>query len=70
MATFARGHNTTALNAKNANLIHNLTGSSSTTPARITWIHDPADSLTLRGIPAIGRGVEGAIPHTRPDHQA
>jgi hypothetical protein len=27
---------------------------------------DPSDSLTLRGIPAIGRGVAGAIRGTDP----
>lgn len=27
---------------------------------------DPSDSLTLRGIPAIGRGVAGVIRHTQP----
>jgi hypothetical protein len=27
---------------------------------------DPADSLTLRGIPAIGRGVAGVIRGTKP----
>jgi hypothetical protein len=27
---------------------------------------DPSDSLTLRGIPAIGRGVAGVIAGTRP----
>ncbi len=28
---------------------------------------DPADTLTLRGIPAIGRGVAGAIRGTNPN---
>lgn len=28
---------------------------------------DPADTRTLRGIPAIGRGVSGTSPGTRPD---
>lgn len=27
---------------------------------------DAADGRTLRGIPAIGRGVDGAIPGTKP----
>lgn len=26
----------------------------------------PSDSITLRGIPAVGRSVAGAIRHTRP----
>jgi hypothetical protein len=29
--------------------------------------HDPSDSLTLRGIPAVGRGVAGAIRGTSPE---
>ena len=32
-----------------------------------TSAHTAADSLTLRGIPAIGRGVAGVIPGMRPD---
>ena len=31
---------------------------------------DPADSLTLRGIPAIGRGVAGAVRFTQPEVEA
>ncbi len=30
------------------------------------YTHDPSDALTLRGIPAIGRGVAGAIRGTAP----
>lgn len=29
--------------------------------------HDPADTLTLRGIPAVGRGVAGVIRGTQPE---
>jgi len=32
---------------------------------RVTY-QDPADTLTLRGIPAIGRGVAGCIRGTNP----
>lgn len=28
--------------------------------------HTAADSITLRGIPAVGRGVAGVIPGTNP----
>lgn len=31
---------------------------------------DPADTLTLRGIPAIGRGVAGAIRGSNPESVA
>jgi hypothetical protein len=32
--------------------------------------YDPSDSLTLRGIPAIGRGVAGVITGTQPETAA
>jgi len=65
MATFAKGYNTRALNTKNANLIHSLSGQTPTIPIQsITWIQDPTD---LRGIPAIGRGVPGRIAGTNPE---
>jgi hypothetical protein len=32
-----------------------------------TITYDPSDSLTLRGIPAIGRGVAGHIRNTQPE---
>lgn len=34
---------------------------------RIRMAHTAADSITLRGIPAVGRSVSGAIHGTRPD---
>lgn len=37
------------------------------TPIRITSTRPAGDERTLRGIPAIGRNVGGAIPGTRPD---
>ncbi len=63
MATFPRGHNakTTLLRKINIPTI------TATTPVKANWYVDPSDSLTLRGIPAIGRGVAGHIPGTRPD---
>ena len=30
-------------------------------------VRDPSDSLTLRGIPAVGRGVAGVIRGTQPE---
>ena len=35
-----------------------------------TFVCDPADTLTLRGIPAIGRGVAGVIRGTQPETRA
>lgn len=67
MATFARGYSARTLNTKNATFIHTLSGHTQTQPHKITWTNDPADTLTLRGIPAIGRGVAGQIRGTRPD---
>lgn len=32
--------------------------------------YDPSDNLTLRGIPAIGRGVAGVIAGTQPETAA
>jgi hypothetical protein len=68
MPNFPRGHWAIKTNAHNANLIATLSRQTvNTTPGRITWILTASDTITLRGIPAIGRGVEGAINHTRPD---
>jgi hypothetical protein len=38
-----------------------------TSPGHIRWHYDPSDALTLRGIPAIGLGVRGAIAGTNPE---
>ena len=68
MATFPRGHHATTTHHHNQRqlqrpqLTHDIHTSSSK-----TWHLDPSDTRTLRGIPAIGRGVQGAIPGTRPD---
>ena len=32
----------------------------------LTWATAPGDSRKLRGIPAVGRGVDGSIPGTDP----
>jgi hypothetical protein len=68
MATFARGYWTVKSQAHNAAVLTSIERTSiSTTAGRLTWILTASDTITLRGIPAIGRGVEGAIRHTRPD---
>ena len=67
MATFARGYWTQKTAAHNAAVKTSITSSSAqTSPGQITWNLTAADGLTLRGIPAIGRGVGGHIPGTRP----
>ena len=62
MATFRKGYS--------AQLIFSRKISTTTTPnkpATVTWQITAVDALSLRGIPAIGRGVAGQIPGTRPD---
>lgn len=66
MATFALGHNARLVLARRVPAGHATTSPS---PTKITWYVDPSDTLTLRGIPALGRGVGGAIRGTRPDLQ-
>jgi hypothetical protein len=63
MATFPIAHR----NSRSTGLVPGRrTQPTTTTPGRVTWITDPSDALTLRGIPAIGRGVAGAIAGTNP----
>jgi hypothetical protein len=68
MATFARGSGDQRLWAKNQALIDGLSDNGAVEPERGRWVADPADAMTLRGIPAIGpRGapsaVRGSCPH-------
>ena len=68
MATFSIHAARAASAAKNAKLIAQL-ARESTGPKlqRPRSQADAADERTLRGIPAIGRGVAGVSPGTRPD---
>jgi hypothetical protein len=68
MATFPRGSGDKRLWAKNRRLIDGLSGNEDREPERGRWVVDPADVLTLRGIPAVGSGgapsaVRGSSPH-------
>jgi hypothetical protein len=68
VATFPRGGGDQRLWAKNRELIDNLDGSGDGERERGRWVADPADAMSLRGIPAIGpRGapsaVRGSLPH-------
>lgn len=71
MPTFPRGYHNYVTNLNNAKLLEQLAreqnASLKTERNRIRGQHTAADSLTLRGIPAIGRGVAGVIPGLRPD---
>ncbi len=64
MATFPRGFWAKQF-TRNDLRIRRL-GQAQTKPGKVHY-HTAADSITLRGIPAIGRGVAGHIPGTRPD---
>ncbi len=62
MPTFPRGHNARLVLSRRVKAV-----TVSTHPnLKVTWINDPSDALTLRGIPAIGRGVAGHIRYTNP----
>lgn len=67
MATFARGHYARTCHRKNHELKIGTTADTAPPNTQVHWYLDPSDSRTLRGIPAIGRNVQGAIPGTRPD---
>ena len=66
MATFARGANSSAVWTHNRAVIRKAAPTAKTEPGKVTWWVNPADVLTLRGLPAIGRGVAGEIRGTRP----
>lgn len=55
-----------AEHARNATLIARLAPDVQQKFERPKRYVDPADTRTLRGIPAIGRGVAGASPGTSP----
>ena len=65
MATFRKGNSAHAILTRDITV--GTTATSHTTSVKVTWFVSAADSITLRGIPAIGRGVAGHIHGTRPD---
>lgn len=66
MATFPRGHSSNTRLDGRRRWRPSSKQSVNTTPAKVTWFVDPSDSLTLRGIPAVGRYAQGAIRGTTP----
>jgi hypothetical protein len=71
MGTFARGGGDQRLCAKNRELIDGLDDDGAVEPERGRWVADPADALTLRGIPAIGpRGAPSAVRGSSPHRDA
>jgi len=67
MPTFPLGHWTAKVEAHNQALANHIDRTTQTHQGKITWIVTADDEHTLRGIPAIGRGVQGAIPGTNPE---
>ncbi len=63
MATFRKGHNARTVLVRKVQVV-NVTTIPDT---KITWMLTASDTLTLRGIPAIGRGVVGCIRGTNPN---
>lgn len=65
MATFKRGHSAEQQLENNRRAIARI--DKHLHQHLIVHVYDAADTRTLRGIPAIGKGVAGASPGTRPD---
>jgi len=67
MATFARGYWQRKTDDRNARVrISVTTPAAQTTAGKVIYTYDPSNALILRGIPAIGPNVQGAIRGTRP----
>jgi len=52
---------------KLAEIVREAGPEANVTEERKRFYADPADSLTLRGLPALGRGVTGVIRGTQPE---
>jgi hypothetical protein len=63
VATFPLGHNARAVHTANAKAVARVEASTTSNGA-VRGVQDPVD---LRGLPAIGRGVSGAIWNTQPE---
>ncbi len=62
MSTFRKGHSARTVLVRKVQVV-----SVSTIPeSKITWMLTASDTLTLRGIPALGKGVAGVIRGTSP----
>lgn len=62
MATFPRGHNARTILGRRVQVV----GEEQRKEPKLGWTLTASDGLTLRGIPAIGRGVAGHIAGTNP----
>lgn len=70
MPEFPRGFSAYQSNVRNAQLIARLARETGGNVREARPVASPADELTLRGIPAIGRGVQGVIRGTQPESEA
>jgi hypothetical protein len=64
VVTFAKGSYSAGLWTRHVARAKKEQRQSSTTAGKVTWVQDPVD---LRGVPAIGRGVAGAVRGTQPE---
>ena len=62
VARFAKGYSTQKTASRNAAVLQRLDRQTRTVAGKITWNQEPQD---LRGLPMIGRGVQGALRNTR-----
>jgi hypothetical protein len=63
MATFVRGYYARNVHRHNRRIVG---ASTATSPGKVTWTVTAADAVSLRGLPAIGRNVRGAVAGSVP----
>jgi hypothetical protein len=66
VATFRLGSSSRSVFERNKATRRRASGQSQTSAGKLTWIVDPADDRLLRGLPAVGNRLGGAIIGTRP----
>jgi hypothetical protein len=66
MPTFTLAQRNADLDRHNAQTLIRIAQETGDTPLNRTFGTPPGDERKLRGIPAIGRGVAGAIPGSSP----
>jgi hypothetical protein len=66
VATFALAVRNAQLDVHNARMLREFSREAGVDVAAVRGATAGGDERKLRGIPAIGRGVQGAIPGTRP----
>jgi hypothetical protein len=66
VATFRLGSSSNSVFARNEATKREASGQMETVAGKVTWIVDPGDDRLLRGLPAVGNRLGGAILGTRP----